>query len=82
MYWHDNGSAGWGVMILVMFISWLSLAALTYLVARSVLTADRVAHRSAGPTAAELLDQRLARGEIDTNEYRTVKRLLDQPVGG
>jgi uncharacterized membrane protein len=64
MMW-DNGHyyVGWPGMLLVMVLSWGLVAAAVYLGARW-LGRDRA---SCDPL--EILDERLARGEVDLEEY-------------
>lgn len=86
MYWHEGGSgAGWGLLLVVMVLSWLPVVALTYLVLRSQRPGPRPPEQpprtAAGPTPVEVLDQRLARGEISVEEYQKVRNLLHAPAG-
>ncbi len=79
MYWHENGSDGWGAMMLIVLISWLVVAALTYAIARSLLlTRRRPPDQS---TARAVLDQRLARGELKVEDYRTLRTALTESAG-
>jgi putative membrane protein len=76
--WHDGagiGWAGWVVMTLMMLAFW-------GLLLLGALAVVRSARRDSRPTAAgraeaqRLLDERLARGEIDADDYRTRRELL------
>jgi putative membrane protein len=74
--------AGW----LVMTLSWMVLLAV--IAALVVWIFPSQAHRGSGPepspTAREVLDQRLARGEIDVETYRALRHELAHtgPLGG
>lgn len=72
MFWYGNGMNGWGwfAMAAGMVLFWGLLITVVVLIFR---TLDRSAGRPArpGPAAPEqILGERLARGEIDEEEYR------------
>lgn len=73
--WDSMGWAGWTVMALVMVGFWV-------LVAVGITALFRPEHRAdspARPTSADpwgVLDERLARGEIGTDEYRAQRQAL------
>lgn len=68
--WHDGWMSGWAWV-------WMTLVMITFwgLVAWVVLTLFRRSGRS-GPDADAILDERLARGEIDEDEYHRRRRTL------
>lgn len=71
MFWYGNGMNGWGWfgMAAGMVLFWALLITAAVLIFR---TLDRATERSArhGPAAPEqILGERLARGEIDEEEY-------------
>ena len=74
MYWGNSGMNGWGfaLMSFSTVLFWILLIAGIVLLARYL--GDRgpqAPNRSAGFRAAEqILAERLARGEIDEDEYR------------
>ena len=76
---HMNGGT-WAMVLLMLIVVGLLIALLVVLLARS----SRVDPRSAaavpapvsGSTALQILDERLARGEIDVAEYRDRRALL------
>ncbi|MEU8619167.1 SHOCT domain-containing protein [Streptomyces sp. NPDC048623] len=76
MFWYGNGMSGWGwfAMAAGMILFWGLLIAVVVLIFRTLDRAtERHAERPArqGPTAPEqILGERLARGEIDEEEYR------------
>ena len=77
MMWGDN--SGWG-MWLGMGISTLILVVLIALLVWSISRIGRVEAprpQRARPTALELLDERLARGEIEPDDYQQRRRILD-----
>jgi uncharacterized membrane protein len=72
VYWNDASWWAWIPMTLAMIAVWGLL----------VWGAVQVigGRRQPGgrpPAALEMLDQRLARGEIDRDEYRELRRLLE-----
>ena len=74
MGWYGNamGSLGW----LGMGVFWLLLLALIgWLVMRLLPSSGRTT-RSTGDSAAEILDRRMARGEIDVPAWQTQRSAL------
>lgn len=77
-YWDDGHmDGGWGiVMVLGMVAIWLTLVAALVLavlwVARGAGSGSSTAPRGTGPDGAaeQILAERLARGEIDVEDYR------------
>jgi putative membrane protein len=74
-YDYSNGSGDWGVMLLLMLL----MVALVGVVVWLIVSRQTGTQRNAAPpeatgrepsAAQEILDARLARGEIDTAEYR------------
>lgn len=77
MFWHDNGMSGWGYALsAVVMIAVLVLIVLAVVVvARALIGPPRP---PASPDTPEsVLAQRLARGEIDEDEYRRKIALLE-----
>lgn len=78
MGWYGYGTgpgwAGFLAMIVTMVLFWGGLAALVVLVVRRVPVL-RAHHRE---SAEEVLAQRLARGEIDEDEYTRLLAVLRQ----
>jgi putative membrane protein len=71
MTWYYGTPMGWGgftMMTLTMLLFWGGVIALVVVVLRR-LPRDR--------SAARILEQRLAKGEIDTEEFERVRRTLD-----
>ncbi|WP_370416923.1 SHOCT domain-containing protein [Streptomyces fradiae] len=73
MFWYGNGMNGWGwfAMSAGMVLFWGLLITVAVMLFRSL---DRAAERprDSGPAASaeQILGERLARGEIDEEEYR------------
>jgi putative membrane protein len=82
MHWDYGGNAGsWLGMAVVMLLSWVVLAALSYAVVRALLAGSLGRPEPQPPTEADpgrLLDQRLARGDLDPEDYQRRKDLLAQ----
>lgn len=67
--WHWQFMGWWGWILMVLF--WVGVAALAVWLVRQTRSG---AGRSDPRT---VLDERLARGEIDVDEYRRIKEELD-----
>lgn len=80
MHWDYGGGAGsWLAMAVIMLVSWIVLVALGYAVVRALLARERAGSDRRPlpePDPDGLLDQRLARGEIDPEDYQRRKDLL------
>lgn len=82
-WYNDGGSSNWAAMGLMMLF-WVALIGLAVWAALHFLRANgsTVAAGATGPNPRAILDQRLAAGEIDAEQYAQVRRLLDgQAVG-
>ena len=75
MWWdHGFGGAGWLAMTIVMTSFWIAVALLIVVAVR--------AGRNPGslePDARQILEQRLARGEIEVKEYLERLEAMSQP---
>ena len=70
---HDWGGGWWVVMVLAMLLFWgLVIAGIVWVVRAA--TGDRAAAGTKG--AREILDERLATGEISVEEYERRRALL------
>ena len=67
--WHDAGGGWWIVMVIMMIAFWGGLIWFLIVVTRHGVASGRPEPTSR-PTAQEILHDRLARGEIDVDEYR------------
>src|SRR5690242_18938893 len=68
MYWHDNGMGGWGYAFMG-----VSMVLFWGLVIFALIRSTNSAHEPKAlphTTPEQLLADRFARGEIDTQEYR------------
>jgi putative membrane protein len=74
LYHHDMGAGWWVLMTGGMIIFW-------GLVIWAVISVLRNRGTANAATPRELLDSRLARGEISIEEYRRLREALD-PAGG
>lgn len=72
---HDM-SAGWWVL---MTLGWLALVALAVWAVVSLLRGTGA--RPAQPNAREVLDRRLAEGEISIEEFERLRDALRRPAG-
>jgi putative membrane protein len=74
---YGSGVGGWWAfaMMLVAFLFIALIVVGVVLVVRSS-ESGRTTHRSQGSRALDILDERLARGEIDQQEYEERRRIL------
>jgi len=69
MMWWDGGHWYWGVVMMIVF--WGAIVAIVYLAFRGRANHE---HR---PGARELLDERLAKGELSEEEYQRKRAALE-----
>jgi putative membrane protein len=81
MFWYGGGWAWWqaGLMWLVMIAFWVLLIWAIYaLITGITRKSDQAGRDAPQPSSARrILDERLARGEIDPEEYRRLCEVLD-----
>ncbi|MFF8378447.1 SHOCT domain-containing protein [Streptomyces sp. NPDC015661] len=73
MFWYGNGMNGWGwfAMSAGMVLFWGLLITITVMLFRTVgRPAERPPEYRPATSAEQILSERLARGEIDEEEYR------------
>lgn len=77
MGWYDDGPGwgGWVATTLFMLLFWSALIAAGLALLHS-LRRPRPDDRGHPPDAEQLLDERLARGEIDIDDYTRRRELL------
>src|SRR5208282_3507956 len=77
MVWFGSHWAFWqsGLMSIAILVFWLVVAWVIYAFITS--GPPRTRTRDDGADARQILDQRLARGEIDAEEYRRLRDLID-----
>ena len=79
MYWDHMTGWGWTMMLLWAILLVVLVAGVIWAMLASSRPAGPAYERQASspPSARELLDERLARGEIDTDEYEQRRRALE-----
>jgi putative membrane protein len=83
MFWHDHmNTGGWVFMVLGNIVIWGLIFAFIIWLVQDWRGRQQQRETPAGPTATEILDRRLASGEIDTNEYERLRNILARPPGG
>ncbi|MDF3142482.1 MULTISPECIES: SHOCT domain-containing protein [unclassified Streptomyces] len=73
MLWYDHNVSGWGwfAMSAGMILFWALIITVVVLLIRALNSPHEHTHTPAAPTPPEaILRERLARGEIDEEEYR------------
>jgi putative membrane protein len=85
MFWYGGGWAWWqaGLMWFVMIAFWALLIWAVYaLITGITRKPDQAGRETPQPSGARrILDERLARGEIDPEEYRRLREVLDGAPG-
>ena len=85
MFWYGGGWAFWEVVLMWVGVIafWGLLIWAVYAVVTAVTRRPGQQHGEEHPGggARRILDERLARGEIDTGEYRHLRELLDAGGG-
>jgi len=76
MFWYDDGVADWQLVVMTigMIAFWALMIGAVYTLVRRAPHADSDGRD--GPR--RILDRRLARGEINPEEYRRLRELLEQ----
>jgi putative membrane protein len=83
MYWDHMNGWGWTMMVLwsLIWIGFLGVVAWVAVQwARGGPATSAGGRPPTGKTARELLDERLARGEIDLDEYQRRREALEAPA--
>lgn len=77
MFWYGNSMNGWGyaLMVFAMIAFWVVIVLAVIAIVRAVTRTSQPSHSSAD-TPEQILAQRLARGEINEEEYQHTRRLL------
>ncbi len=77
MGWHDGWGPGtWALVMLMMVVFWAAVVFAVAAFARSQHPGPPAAGGPSGDQAMRILDERLARGEIDADEYAQRRDLL------
>jgi putative membrane protein len=74
MGWNGMGWGGWIMMILIVAAVWAVVAVVGIAIFRGLRSRGNVTSTTGG--AARILDERFARGEIDTDEYEARRDAL------
>ena len=83
MFYQHNMSAGaWVFMVLGNIVIWGLIIAFIIWLAQDLRTRPYRHHVASGASASEILDRRLATGEINVEEYQRLRATLGQPCGG
>ncbi len=85
-YQHNMGAGGWIFMVLGNVVIWGLIIAFIIWLAQDLRTRPHRHHITSGASASEILDRRLASGEINPNEYQRLRTMLanspsEQPHG-
>lgn len=80
-YQHDMGTGGWIFMVLGNIVIWGLIIAFIVWLAQDLRTRPHRHHFASGASAGEILDRRLASGEIKVEEYQRLRASLGQPAG-
>jgi putative membrane protein len=78
MFWYGGHWAFWqaGLMWALMIVFWGLLIWAIYALITRMTHNNPGLDRSGGPTARQILDQRLAHGDIDEAEYSRLRELI------
>ncbi len=79
-YQHDMGAGGWVFMVLGNIVIWGLVIAFILWLVQDLRTRRHRDHIASGASAFEILDRRLASGEITTEEHERLRvRLAQRP---
>jgi len=80
MGWYDHGAwQGWGMVLMV--IAWLLVVVAIVWVGVRVGQSSAPQVRPSTESARQVLDRRLANGEIDEQQYARARRLIEADAG-
>ncbi|QNS02298.1 SHOCT domain-containing protein [Streptomyces xanthii] len=73
MFWYDHDVSGWGwfAMSAGMILFWVLIITVAVLLFRALDRPHEHTHAPAAPSAEDILRERLARGELDEEDYRS-----------
>jgi uncharacterized membrane protein len=85
-YQHNMGAGGWTFMVLGNILIWGLLIAFIIWLAQDLRTRPHRHHLTSSVSASEILDRRLASGEINPDQYQRLhttlaKSATDEPRG-
>ncbi|WP_324788414.1 SHOCT domain-containing protein [Streptomyces sp. H51] len=72
MFWYGHDVSGWGwfAMSAGMILFWVLIITVAVLLFRTLNSPQEHTRTPSAPSAEDILRERLARGEIDEDEYR------------
>ncbi|MFE9882889.1 SHOCT domain-containing protein [Streptomyces sp. NPDC005784] len=72
MFWYDHDVSGWGLFAMSagMILFWTLIITVAVLLFRTLNRSQEHTHAPATPSAEDILRERLARGEIDEDDYQ------------
>jgi uncharacterized membrane protein len=77
MFWHEHmNTGGWVLMVLADIVMWGLIIAFVFWLAQDRRRREQHREMGAGPSARDILDRRLASGEINTDEYQRLRDAL------
>ncbi len=77
MWWNGGiGGGGWVLMTLVVVAFWALVVVGLLALLRAERSGEAAGQPPHGSTAAQILDERFARGQIGVAEYRAAKAVL------
>ncbi len=79
-YQHNMGAGGWAFMVLANIVIWGLIISFIIWLAQDLRTRPHRHHIASGASASEILDRRLASGEINVEEYQRLRTSLAQPM--
>jgi len=80
MFWHEHmNTGGWVFMVLGNIVIWSLIFAFIIWLMQDWRTRQHHRQRTLDPSLLEILDRRLASGEISTEEHQRVRNTLSQP---
>ncbi len=80
-YQHNMGAGGWIFMALGNIIIWGLIIAFVLWLLQDLRTRPHRHHITSGASASEILDRRLATGEISPEQYQKLSTTLAQKHG-
>jgi uncharacterized membrane protein len=80
-YQHHMDAGGWVFMAFGNIIIWGLIIAFIIWLVQDLRTRPQRHHIASGASAGEILDRRLASGEINVEEHQRLRTSLGQPIG-
>jgi len=79
-YQHNMGTGGWVFMVLGNIVIWGLIIAFILWLAQDLRSRPQRHHIASGASATEILDRRLATGELNADEYKHLRATLAQTL--